>query len=177
MSYTDIGTTHPLGLKLIFLDIDGVLNSSRYAREQALKARRKPMNRFLQRTASEIDPAAVACLNEIVRRSGARIVITSSWRLRHSLKHISRCLRKRGYDGPQLLGSTPIVPGMTRGYEVAKWLGQNFPLALIREPFVILDDAAVDHEKRLAKHLVRTSYEEGLTAAHVPQALAALGVS
>ena len=177
MSHTDIGTTHPLALKLLFLDIDGVLNSARYAREQALTGRSKPQNRFLQRTASEIDPAAVACLNEIVRRSGARIVITSSWRLRHSLKHISRCLRKRGYDGPPLLGSTPIVPGMTRGYEVAKWFYQTLPLSLIREPFVILDDGVVDHEKRLAKHLVQTSYEEGLTAAHVPLALALLGIS
>ena len=48
-------------MKIIFLDIDGVLNTY------------NSMDRFC--------PKAVSCLNEFVQESGAKVVISSSWRL------------------------------------------------------------------------------------------------
>ncbi len=171
MTHTDIGTTHPLGMKLIFLDIDGCLNSARYAREQALLRPLRPTSGWLRRTAREIDPAAVALLNEIVERSGARIVLSSSWRINHDLKHVMRCLRKRGYTGRGFLGSTPILPGKTRGEEVDAWLADNYPKP---EAYVILDDG---NDFRWDQPLVQTTYNEGLTALNAFVAAGILGVT
>jgi hypothetical protein len=58
-------------MKLIFLDIDGVLNSVTYA---------KARYRAGETGWDQIDPAAITRLNRAVEYSGAKIVISSSWR-------------------------------------------------------------------------------------------------
>ena len=54
-------------MKIIFLDIDGVLNCMQYLIENNCRG-------------IGIDPARVALVADIVRASGAKIVLTTSWR-------------------------------------------------------------------------------------------------
>ena len=56
--------------KIIFLDIDGVLNSETYDKN---------------RTAGAIDPECAKRLNRIIKETNADIVISSSWKLSPSL--------------------------------------------------------------------------------------------
>ena len=55
-------------MKIIFLDIDGVLNSDRYDREQGIYE------------AGIIDVSRVALIKEIIDKTDAKVVLTSTWR-------------------------------------------------------------------------------------------------
>lgn len=59
-------------MKIIFLDIDGVLNSDEYFDKiKYLK---------IEGIESEIDRKKVKLLQEAVKQTGAKVVLTSSWR-------------------------------------------------------------------------------------------------
>ena len=70
-------------MKVIFLDIDGVLNSTKWfdlCRE--LKAK-DPDYVF-----PELDTVAISNLNWVIRETGALVVVSSSWRWTHPLPMI-----------------------------------------------------------------------------------------
>ncbi|MBP5257903.1 MAG: hypothetical protein J6Z41_04085 [Prevotella sp.] len=81
--------------KIIFLDIDGVLNSERWHTEMTKNA---PKDRF----GYEFDPTAVSNLAKIVEETEADIVISSSW----------KCF---GLDGMQEMWETRNLPGEVIG--------------------------------------------------------------
>jgi hypothetical protein len=145
-------------VRVIFLDLDGVLNS-------------RPFVAGLGATEWDrmIDRRAVARLNELVRRSGAKIVITSSWRCQLPLARVESILRDHGLVA-QILGATPRLRP-SRGTEIQAWLdaAEDPP-----EAFVILDD--VDDVDHLGTYLVLTTWEAGLQDEHVERALEHLGV-
>lgn len=96
-------------MKVIFLDIDGVLNSDNFYEEIF---RNKSENQ-LQTTsgvwrysydAGDIDSRCVKCLNKVTDDTGAVIVVTSSWR-KEGLDGISSILSKAGVNG-QVIGIT-----------------------------------------------------------------------
>jgi hypothetical protein len=162
------------GTPIIFLDIDGVLNSHAYLQ-------RAPGAFDDRDPAKMIDDQAVAHLNAIVERSGADVVISSSWRIAHRLPTIRDALRRRGFVG-RVIGRTPIghrepirgvIRGCVRGNEIQGWLDaaaqrQGFSVS----SFVILDDNSdMGH---LLPRLVQTTYGHGLLPAHVAKALAVL---
>lgn len=68
---------------VLFLDLDGVCNSTRFMVERAKagtwdSADPKDWTNML-------DPVAVALLNKVVEATGCKIVISSSWRHAHSI--------------------------------------------------------------------------------------------
>lgn len=141
-------------MKVIFLDIDGVLNSVEW------------LNRYPEvRLRDQVDPEAVAVLNNIIDKTGAKVVISSSWRIFHSLNFIKQVLENSGFRG-EIVGKTPGGGGV-RGPQIQEWLDNN-PV----ESFVILDDSA-DMEHLLPK-LVRTDCQYGLQEKHVEEALSHL---
>ncbi len=73
-------------MKVIFLDFDGVLDSAAF-----LAAGPHQLG--------DLDPAAVACLNRVVARSGARVVVSSAWRLQCSPDELQARLAARGFVG------------------------------------------------------------------------------
>lgn len=143
--------------RVVFLDIDGVLNSHAYFITQQLGT-----------LMDVLDPAAVLRLDALARRSGARVVISSSWRVKRPLDRLSAMLREHGFQG-EVIGATPVL-SLPRSLEIQAWLD-----AAPEPPdaFVILDDGEMDH---LADRLVQTTFEEGLTDEHVEEALWRLGV-
>lgn len=145
---------------IIFLDIDGVLNSTRYWwRNQPL-----PMNQ-----AGAIDPEAVTRLNAIVEATGASVVLSSSWRGKKPNGHkvVQKMLVERGFTGT-LIGQTPLN-WCDRHLEIAEWLGTHEGEW---DRFIVLDDdtdAWSDDGPFNDRGLfASTNYLHGLVDEHLP---------
>ena len=138
-------------MKMIFLDIDGVMNSKRNAlRLQAEGVSDKLMRQF--------DPEAVQCLNRILNDTGAQIVISSTWRRLWSLDSLRSHFKEQGVERPErIVGETPTVFSGCRGREIELWLRDHDC-----DGFLILDDDS-DMTPFMEK-LVKTSFDNGLTA-------------
>ncbi len=166
-------------MRIIFLDIDGVLNSKCWLHDQW-------RNTGDDWPDGHIDPEAVAVLNEVIRRSGAEVVLSSSWRMIIELEDLEDVLRAKGYTGPNFLGKTPnhaqrpLYSGddewEKRGWEIHEWIGhyQGLTRELI-DAFVIIDDS--DDMAHLKPWLVRTKFDTGLLPEHVEPILKMLGIS
>jgi hypothetical protein len=149
-------------MKVLFLDFDGVLNSYEFMRCSPGRMDR-------------LDPAAVMRLNAIVDRSGAKVVISSTWRLKRSLDVLRMTLADLGFRGevidrtPDLMGHGFVDPYVARCHEIQTWIdGRGEPL----ESYAILDDAYLED---VAQFLVRTETETGLLDEHVIAVLELLG--
>lgn len=113
-------------MKILFLDLDGVLNSSAYFQSLAERvAQGLGDESSLQQYASAmLDPEAIWELNRIVQATSAVVVISSSWRHGHPLTHISRMLRFRGFEG-HIIGATPELPHGVHTPAFQKFLDEN----------------------------------------------------
>lgn len=150
---------------LIFLDIDGVLNSAQFLLERAGGEGVVIVDGQFDATHT-IDPERVALLNRLVEESGARIVLSSSWRCLFGLERTQRSLQAKGFTG-NLADATVRLAGHPRHAEIRHYL-----TALPCVPsFVVLDD---DREagEGLGEHFIRVS--DGLELAHIEAALVVL---
>ena len=140
---------------IVFLDIDGVLNSTRYW--DANKP--LPMGK-----SGAIDPAAVLILNEVIAKSGAAVVLSSSWRMQ-GYEHVQAMLAERGFTG-QLIGQTPVKWECPRWAEIEEYL-----MSCDFGRFVVLDDDpdAWSPESAFADRglFATTNYIDGIIPAHV----------
>lgn len=158
---------------IIFLDIDGVLNSDAFLREAATKdgGRIVLASGYYSETSdwdprTHIDPARVARLNQILARTGAKVVVSSSWRTDFSLNELSGFLGHHGFVG-ELVDVTPQLFNRERFVEIKRWLSNqaNPPR------FVILDD---DRDAGYGfEQFVHVT--DGLEDEHVERAVAILG--
>ena len=156
-------------MKILFLDVDGVLNS----RDFLMRVKSSAEHSSGLSDEHELDPAAVTLLNEIVAATGAAIVISSSWRHDHSSDEMQHLLNLRGFVGT-VIDSTPwqrselsLEPweDAKRGHEIAAWLRKHPEV----ESFVIIDD---DSDMAHLRHkLVKTTFDHGLTRSHVVDAI------
>lgn len=165
-------------MKIIFLDIDGVINSVSYIKRMKLIWEDLGPGQGWDNPKNQIDPLAVARLNRIIELTKAKIVVSSTWRLfflrrtQDPVDAMARCLKSYGISG-HVIGVTPegFGLGRRRGHEIQAWLdhyGQDV------EKFVILDDDSdMEH---LMSYLVKTPYPDGLLEKHIPQVLAILGI-
>lgn len=141
-------------MKVIFLDIDGVLNSEKYYTEHLEDMMENP-----------VDRECVKRLKRIVDATGARIVLSSSWRTGWSRKkdQMDELCRKlveilAEYQ-LEIYDKTCILNNGERGREIKFWI-KNAPEKV--ESFVILDDHDFQWEKyRLWKRWVQTDYSDG----------------
>lgn len=152
-------------MKVLFLDIDGVLNSEDWVE------RTKKSGEITVSLTRDLDRDAVSVLNSIITQSGAKVVISSSWRVFHDLWEMKSILQRHGFVG-EVIDMTPRRapnPPYRRGNEIQAWLDQHPEV----KSFVIIDDDA-DMEHLLDK-LVRTDWMYGLREEHVAPALKVLG--
>lgn len=116
-------------LKVIFLDIDGVLNSQLYYKSDRFnKARQEAEaaqgNRFGWE-AEDLDTLAIEYLNELLTKSGSKVVISSVWRMSHTQEELQKLLNYRGFTG-ELIGCTPrLGEECVRGNEIRQWIKKN----------------------------------------------------
>lgn len=177
-------------IKTLFLDIDGVLNSRKFSREKSIEmsqkdlnslksapvlyclgggldmGRRKADDREKLRDLNDIDDKAVTLLNQILKETGAKVVVSSTWRLLRTLEAIRWVLESKGFVGeiidhtedlPIRAAKMSIILGRVRGQEIQEWLSRHPEVT----SFAIVDDGS-DMEPHMDK-LVQTSYDEGLT--------------
>lgn len=145
------------GRRILFLDFDGVLNSSRTKERYSRDGRS---------TSGIIgfDPRNVAVLNQFLESARVKIVVTSSWRWNHTLEELRVVLRNAGVRG-EVIDRTALTSLGSRGQEIQAWLDRAGPI----EAFVIIDDSS-DMAHLLPK-LAQTSMETGMREKHVPLAL------
>jgi hypothetical protein len=171
--------------RLVFLDFDGVLNSHRFFFGPGAVKRPDNADRD-EKLRLSLDPAAIAHLNTIIERSGAKIVISSSWRLAHSVGTLRRALHQRGFRyADSVVGKTPYSPvgdsTNRRGIEIQTWINTDGGAGWMTgdhgafDPTIVILDDDRDMGPLLPR-LVKTSWETGLLAEHVPMALQLLGV-
>jgi len=152
-------------MKVIFLDIDGVLNTKYWYTQMD---RNTPKDKY----GYAFDPVAVANLAHIIDETGADIVISSSWKS-FGLSELEAMWQNRGLPG-KLIGITPntvsdelllnadldhmeLFP--IRGMEVKEWLdkhGKNV------SHYVIIDDMD-NFLPDQQPYFVRTDPEAGIT--------------
>lgn len=129
--------------KVIFLDIDGVLNTKWWYTQMD---RNTPKDKY----GYAFDPNAVANLKRIIDETGADIVISSSWKS-YGLSELEDMWQDRGLPG-KLIGITPnsVSDEMLlnadldhmelfsiRGMEIKEWLSKNGKRV---GNYVIIDD-------------------------------------
>jgi hypothetical protein len=157
-------------MKYIFLDLDGVCNSSvffrEYLREQDMDTEILVCSHPLL-----IDPKVVKLLNNLVEKSGAQVIFSSTWRDRFPPDHITRIFKDSGATF-SITGRTPDLSEggvkVPRGNEVEAFL---YSLPEAPESFVILDDKDDSDFLQLKNNLVLTNTNCGLTFADAERAL------
>lgn len=108
-------------MKVLFFDYDGVINK--------LNTPVRQIGNILVHS----DPEMVYRLNLIVDRTGAEIVLSSSWR---HLPDWREALKESGIIKP-LFDRTPLT-GKTRGASIQQWLDAHSDV----EKYAIIDDDA-----------------------------------
>lgn len=161
-------------MKYIFLDIDGVLNSSEYVMSMPYLLETAGMSDaevMLIAHHTHLDPLAIKILNDLVKRSGAEVILSSTWRGKYSPAEMTKMLKDRGGEF-EIKDSTPILFGkinsnrLPRGKEIVAFLQR---LEVQPESLVILDDH--DDMLHLKPLLVQTNIKVGLTTDDVEKAL------
>lgn len=122
---------------VIFLDFDGVLNCE-----------------STDWSVREIDHSRVVILNDLVRRTNAYVVLSSSWRSSPDWMDFPR---QYGFEF-NFLDRTPRMHGKPRGYEIYSWLKKNRDL----KNYAILDDDS-DMLALQKPHFFKTDFKFGLT--------------
>ena len=132
-------------MKVIFLDIDGVLNSDEYLD--------KVKKSDIQGIERDIDVEKVKLLKRAIDETGARVVLSSSWRYTRNARYLKELLANYRIR----VDSTPYIRD-ERGLEIKKWLSENQGV----EDFIILDDEIFDSfDEELIKKLVKVSNGNG----------------
>jgi len=146
-------------MNVIFLDVDGVLNSRQKLIEVYNKTK-KPHHGYSY-------PFDEKCLNNLkilVEQTNSKLVITSTWRKdEEGINILLNTLKNYNLDN-EVIGYTPIL-NTKRGYEIITYLN-----SLEYNPnFIILDDDS-DMED-LSPYLIKTNFDVGLTYDDVKKAI------
>lgn len=159
--------------KIIFLDIDGVMNS-----KESMEENGGPDSEFQDMPGK----THIAALNKIIKATGAEIVISSCWRYHSDYVMFGWFFHALGIKG-NVIGTTPKLKPedfemtcIPRGLEIKTWMEAFLKshVSYNNIKFIILDDDSDMCE--LTDHLVQTDWEigklgGGLTDEHVPQAI------
>ncbi len=159
--------------KILFLDIDGVLNTKLWYGKMDNDTPRDKWGYVF-------DPMSVANLKRIVDETGAEIVISSSWKC-IGLPELRKMWKARKLPG-SIIDATPdcmsdmelmdldldlIDPGMNRGYEIREWLARHGKQV---SSYVIIDDQYGMLPEQQA-HVIITNSAIGITDADANMAI------
>lgn len=143
-------------MRVIFLDIDGVLNCQLFYTNRPIEKRGTyPL--------SEICTERISWLNELCSSIGAKVVISSTWR--HSGLDYCRNVLKECGASFEIIDITPTINNGVRGVEILQWIKDNEELVGLYykyKDYVIIDD---DSDMLLWQynHFFQTDNFSGLT--------------
>lgn len=151
-------------MKLIFLDIDGVLNTHRDFFEASYYGHEYNKGNEI------ISRGNLAALDHLVAQTGAKIVISSTWRHHFKSSQLHEMFKIRGFKAPRttIIGKTPdrrkgfsSGPEYFRGDEIHAFLEDRDDV----ENYVILDDIPERwFSEEQQEHFIETDfYGGGLT--------------
>lgn len=141
---------------VLFLDIDGVLN----------------VRTWSGRDFTELQPHLLKNLRRVLRTTGARIVLSSTWRLDGDLMdELRRAMAEIDIDAAVIIGETPDLrePGTTsfsvRAREIVAWLEKDGHG--MHRRWAVVDDQDVPGSNpaggpAVAEHFVQTDDKVGL---------------
>lgn len=153
-------------MKVIFLDMDGVMNSTRSVialRGYGFMPPSHTLNGAADaraiRKQCNLDPISVGLLKRILKETGAKVVISSSWRFRNEQKTIDvfNVMFKAHRLPRVVIGSTPHHNSGFRGEEIRLWLEDHPEVTA----YIILDDDSDMHAEQQA-HFLQTNNHVGL---------------
>ena len=147
--------------KIIFLDVDGVLNDA-HTKDNAPSG------------AVGVSYGKIMLVKKIIDSTGAKVVLSSDWRC---------CNRETDKDFRYLKGSlhlcgvefydfTPDISPSKRGLEILHWMGDKEI-----DSWVVIDDIEFGdfYRKEFNNHLVITDPSDGLTENDAMKAINILG--
>lgn len=156
--------------KIIFLDVDGVLNSSETKEEY-------------EPYIPGLDAENLAVLRRIVERTGAVLVLTSTWKFgwerenKAAQSDSGHYLDRRLNDFGLRISDKTADDGVCRGKGIREWLRKNRS-SDSGTKWIVLDDQEFPDfaEEGILPHFIKTDYfDGGLGRRHVGKALRLLG--
>lgn len=159
-------------MKILFLDIDGVLNSELwYTHAHYCITHDKKNEIYSDESSNEndrhvdynIDPRLIENLNLIIEKTGCEIVLSSSWRCpdKEEMTLLNSQLRRKGLI-KEYFDVTPYSRSRIRGEEIKEWLNKNCKQLEITSFCIIDDDSDMLEEQK--KFFVNTDSYIGLTS-------------
>jgi hypothetical protein len=142
-------------MNVIFLDIDGVLNSSTHG--------------YGNHENPDFIEYAIFQLKRIVKDGNASIIISSSWRVGSSLEEM-QCIFNKYQLGDYIIGLTPRINNYRgRHEEIKSYIKHaDYPIS----NFVILDDDS--DMDGLFRNFIKTDAQYGLTKVDAERAITIL---
>jgi hypothetical protein len=129
-------------MRLLILDVDGVLNSTRSAIGWGgfghMPIGILQMSPRLVRKRAAWDPVAVGILKRILAETKCKVLISSVWRKGASLKELRYLFKAHGLPPSAIVGKTGSHWSGFRGREVRQWLMTHKHLDI--KDYLILDD-------------------------------------
>lgn len=125
-------------MKVLFLDVDGVLNT------------------FTAGGLYALTRSKLRLLEQIVKDTGCEIVLSSTWR--KDQYAFRKLVKKLAYRDLNIAGTTPVLWNVPRGEEIDAWLKEHSETTR----YAILDDNSdmLDHQLR---NFFQTDGDYGLT--------------
>lgn len=160
-------------MKVIFLDIDGVCNG--FSTKEKCDQGPGQQSRYITGVESE----KIALIRKIVDATGAKIVLSSTWRAgfcptssmqdKRALAYLCKAFAEKGlvfYD------YTPFDKNRNRGKEIQDWLDCTEDEV---EDYIVIDDQVFDIIDKHRGHVLMTSKIYGLKPKAVDMAIKMLG--
>ena len=167
--------------EFLFLDVDDVLNSEEFLRENSVRENDVDPD---EHPGEWIDPKAVERVNKIMDRTDTypEIILSSSWRHSFDVTEMTDILRDRGFNHnvsdktpgrPKRIRhvhARPKVPVRDRGVHIKNFLKHKRSVSSV-ESVLVLDNLPLEELEPLEDYVVQTEPEHGLQDEHVEKAL------
>jgi hypothetical protein len=149
-------------MKIVFLDIDGVLN------DDFTKERTPPLQTTggwgMSMRYTGIERGKVERLHKIFRETDAKLVLSSTWRL-HPEMHPYMWKMLGKFIKSRYIGKTPITDQYTyRGKEIYEWIKLNLDEDGNQiKKFIMIDDDTSVNDYFKPDNIIQTGHRDGLT--------------
>jgi hypothetical protein len=149
-------------MNIIFLDFDGVLNSSRFygaVKSVCVYPNYKHIGGNTPKSSTgDIDGTSLGLIKLLADETQAKIVLSTSWRLYFPKEWFIELFALLNWKNAPIIDKTPELKKETRGCEIKDFLKST---DLFIDNYVIIDDDDDFFNVQKENTLVQTDYNEG----------------
>jgi len=165
-----------MATKIIMLDIDGCLNTDSFLNSINIQAPLSIKEKQWLQNYPKLDKADIRninkkhilYLNSIIKATGAKVVVSSDWRISSGPQQFQAMFNFHSFIG-EVIGTTKVL-NISRGLEIQDWLYDNDV-----DSFVIIDDR--DDMEPFMDRLILCDKTKGLQQYHIDKAIKILNDS